>query len=165
MSLAERTRAAVRTNPFLYEGLRAGVLNYTAAARYLDLGADDQEAVVAALRRFAEDLPEYDPAGRDARVSMESGLARSQADGVPDPLLAVGDVAFAADGGSLTGLLVTGAVDAATLGHVLGALDAEGIAVEAAGGTGDALVVVVSRRAGADAVRAVERAIETAPAA
>ena len=49
MTVAERTRAAVRAEPFVYEALRAGVLNYTAAARYLDVG--DESAVSAALRR------------------------------------------------------------------------------------------------------------------
>ena len=164
MSLAERTREAVRAEPFLFEALRAGVCNYTAAARYLDLGADDEEAVVAALRRYAADLPEYDPDGRTARVSMESGLARVDADEGTEPLLAVGETAFAADGGSFTGLLVTGAVDATTLRHVLGALAADDVAVAAAGVTGDAAVVVVGRRDGADAVRVVERALASAPA-
>jgi len=161
MSLAERTREAVRANPFLFEALRAGVCNYTAAARYLDLGADDEEAVVAALRRYAADLPDYHPAGRKARVSMESGLARADTDEGTDPLLAVGDTAFAAGGGSFTGLLVNGTVDATVLRHVLGGLAAEDITVEAAGATEDAAVVVVGRRDGADAVRVVERALET----
>lgn len=167
MSLAERTREAVRAHPFLYEGLRAGVLNYTAAARYLDLGADDREAVVAALRRYAEDLPDYEASGRNARVSMESGLGRIDAadESAADPLLAVGDAAYATDGGSATGLLVTGDVDATTLRHVLGALAADDLAVEAAGVTDEALLVVVERRAGADAIRVVERALETVPAA
>lgn len=163
MSLAARTREAVRAHPFLYAALRAGVCNYTAAARYLDLGADDEEAVVAALRRYAEDLPAYDPAGRDARVAMKSGLGRVEDGGDTDSLLAVGDVAFTADGGSMTGLLVTGEVDATALRHVLGALAADDIDVEAAGVTDAALLVVVSRRAGADAVRVVESALETVP--
>jgi len=34
-SLAARTRDAVRDEPFLFDALRAGVLNYSAAARYL----------------------------------------------------------------------------------------------------------------------------------
>jgi hypothetical protein len=167
MSLAARTREAVRAHPFLYAALRAGVCNYTAAARYLDLGADDEEAVVAALRRYAADLSDYDPAGRDARVAMKSGLGRVEDGdgGDTGPLLTVGDVAFTADGGSMTGLLVTGEVDATALRHVLGALAADEIAVEAAGVTDAALLVVVSRRAGADAVRVVEGALETVPEA
>lgn len=164
MSLASRTREAVRSHPFLYDALRGGVVNYTAAARFLDLGADDHEAVVAALRRYADDLSEYDPARTDARVSMESGLGETDRDAATDPLLTVGDTALVPGEGRLTGILATGDVDAAALGHVLNHLRAEGIAVTAAGVAGDALLVVVERRAGADAVRAVEAALETTPA-
>ena len=161
MSLASRTREAVRSHPFLYDGLRAGVVNYTAAARFLDLGADDEEAVVAALRRYAEDLPEYESDGTSARVSMESGLGDGDAE---EALLTVGDTALAPGEGKLTGILATGGVDAAALAHVLNHLRAQGVAVTAAGVGGDALLVVVERRAGADAVRAVEAALETVPA-
>ncbi|WP_136715767.1 DUF7523 family protein [Halorientalis salina] len=163
MSLAERTREAVRANPFLYEALRAGVVNYTAAARFLDLGVDDREAVVAALRRYAEDLPDYEGPGRDARVNMESGVGRADEADPDRALLTVGDTALVSGGGSLTAVLVTGDVDASTLGHVLSNLIAEDIDVEAAGTAGESLTVAVSRRAGPDAVRAVERAVETAP--
>ncbi|MFD1587242.1 hypothetical protein ACFR9U_09620 [Halorientalis brevis] len=163
MSLAERTREAVRANPFLYEALRAGVVNYTAAARFLDLGVDDQEAVVAALRRYAEDLPEYDATGRDARVNMESGVGVAEDADQADALLTVGETRLVSGGGSLTAILAGGDVDARSLGHVLTHLGAEGIDVEAAGTASDALTVVVSRRAGPDALRAVEAALETVP--
>jgi len=163
MSLAERTREAVRANPFIYEGLRAGVVNYTAAARFLDLGVDDREAVVAALRRYAEELPDYEDSGRDARVSMESGVGTADDPDPADTLLTVGETRFVPGGGSMTAILATGDVDARALGGVLGCLAAEDIEVEAAGTAGEALVVVVSRRAGPDAVRAVETAIETVP--
>lgn len=173
MSLAERTREAVRDHPFLYRGLQAGVVNYTAAARFLDLAADDQdaagasssefaaadapeEAVVAALRRYADDLPDHEPPTTGAPVSMESGLGRG------DPaaaLLVVGDTALVPDAGSLTGLLATGDVSPAALAEVLARLDTAGIAVVAAGVGEEALVVVVERRAGADALRAVEDAL------
>lgn len=161
MSLAARTREAVRTNPFLYEGLRAGVINYTAAARFLDLGTDDEEAVVAALRRYAEDLPDYDRAGRDARVNMQSGVGVADDGDVDDALLVVGETALLPDAGSLTAILGTGEVDAPALGHVLNHLSTEDIDVEAAGVGTETLVVTVGRRAGPDAVRAVETALET----
>lgn len=73
VTLAADTRAAVRRRPFLHEALRAGVLNYAAAARLLDVDGEDS-AVVAALRRYAETLPPYDETARDARVTMRSGL-------------------------------------------------------------------------------------------
>lgn len=161
MSLAERTREAVRANPFLYDALRAGVVNYTAAARFLDLGTDDQEAVVAALRRYAEELSDYDASGRDVRVSMESGVGSEGTATEGEVLLSVGGTTFVSGGGSSTAILATGAVDARALGHVLDTLAAEDIAVEAAATAAETLVVVVSRRAGPDALRAIETALET----
>ncbi|MFB6142596.1 MAG: hypothetical protein ABEJ30_04555 [Halorientalis sp.] len=152
MSLAERTRAAVRAHPFLHEALRAGVVNYTAAARFLDL---EGEAAVAALRRYAEDLPAYEPPTADARVTMQSGLAET----AEDPLLVVGDSTYGPDGGSLTAVLATGEVDATALARVLGRLRAEEVPVEAAGVAGASLLVVVGRREGADALRTVEDAL------
>lgn len=163
MSLAERTREAVRANPFLYDALRAGVVNYTAAARFLDLGVDDREAVVAALRRYAEDLPDYEDTGRDARVSMESGVGVAADAGSDEALLTVGETMIVSGGGSSTAIIATGDVGPRALGHVLGHLAAEEIEVEAAGTAGESLIVVVSRRAGPDALRAVEAAVETAP--
>ena len=164
MSLAAETREAVRARPFLLEGLRAGVVNYAAAARHLGV-ADDTEAVATALRRFAERLPEREVGERRARVTMHGDLAPDGPDEA-EPLLSVGGVGFAdGDGrGSLTGILATGEVDAAALGHVLGVLAAEGVDVEAAGVAGDSLVVVVERRDGPAALRGVESALETVPA-
>ena len=50
MTVAAETREAVRDHPFLETALRAGVVNYTAAARFLDVG--EEEAVAAALRQI-----------------------------------------------------------------------------------------------------------------
>lgn len=176
-SLAARTRDAVRDDPFLYDALRAGVLNYTAAARYLPVEGE-HDAIATALRRYADELDEYEPAGGDVRVSMKSGVGRSEGDGTKpselpsgsgatreaaagaEPLLAVGDVGFAAEGGGSTAIVGSGSVDAAVLRRVLGRLETADIDVEAAGVTTDALVVVVERRVGANAIRAVEAAVE-----
>ncbi|MFB6308088.1 MAG: hypothetical protein ABEH35_02050 [Haloarculaceae archaeon] len=154
-SLAETTREAVRERPFLYDALRAGVVNYTAAARYLDVEGET-DAVATALRRFADELPDLSREGGDARVSMESGLGETDTD---DPLLSVGGTGYAAGAGSLTGLVATGDVTAADLRDVLGRLAAADVGVEAAGTAGDALVVVVGRRDGPDALRIVEGAL------
>jgi len=152
MSLAATTRDAVRERPFLYDALRAGVVNYTAAARVLDV-AGDTDAVATALRRFADELP-YGPAhDSEARVSMRSGLGRVD-DG--EALLVVGDARFGAGAGSLTGVVASGDVPPAALGDVLGRLRAADIPAEAAGVGGETLVVVVERRDGPDAVRVVE---------
>jgi hypothetical protein len=162
MSLAAETREAVRAEPFLYDALRAGVLNYTAAARHLALG--EEEAVAAALRRYREDLPGPEDvdggtggSDRDARVTMRSGLGPT---GDPaDALLVVGETALADGGGDLTGIQATGDVTAATLGHVLRRLDVEGVAVDAAAACEGTLLVAVGRRDGANALRVVEDAV------
>lgn len=162
MSLAADTRQAVRDHPFVYEGLRAGVVNYSAAARFLDVG--ETEAVAAALRRYAEQLPERESSEREGSarelcVAMHSGVG-PVADG-EDPLLVVGETAFAADGGDATAVVATGDVGPDLLRAVLGQCAASEIPVEAAAISADALVVVVGRRDGPDVVRLLERHGET----
>ncbi|UPV99871.1 hypothetical protein M0R88_15295 [Halorussus gelatinilyticus] len=167
MSLAEETRAAARRRPFLVDALRAGVVNYTAAARELaeEMDGDpDNDSVATALRRFADSLPDRDADSRSARVSMKSGLGEVEASAdAADALLAVGDTRLAPGEGSLTGVLASGDVAATALGHVLGRLDAEGVAVRAAGLAGESLLVAVERRDGPDALRVVEDALDAVP--
>jgi hypothetical protein len=164
MSLAARTREAARRRPFLVAALRAGVVNYTAAARTLDVD-DDEDAVATALRRFADDLPPA-PDPPNARVSMQSGVGPSDdaeagdAAGEEAALLAVDGTAYAADGGDLTAVLATGDVDATALADALARLRVADVAVEAAAGSDGHLVVLVARRDGANAVRAVEDALQ-----
>lgn len=160
MSLAARTREAAADRPFLVDALGAGVVNYTAAARFLDVDGD-VDAVATALRRFADELPTYETEARETRVTMQSGLG--EAADSEDALLVVGDSAIAPTGGSLRGVLVTGDVDHAALATVLRCLSTADVPVEAAGTAGDALLVVVDRHAGADAVRTVEDALEAVP--
>lgn len=158
MTVAADTREAVREHPFLETALRAGVVNYTAAARFLDERAGgsggDREAIAAALRRYADELDDYEEPRRRASVSMRSGVDETT-DGA-EALLSVGEATYAADGGDLTGVVASGDVDAGSLTRVLGRLRTAGVAVEAAGGADGSLVIVVERRDGADAVRAVE---------
>ncbi|MFB6138975.1 MAG: hypothetical protein ABEJ26_00910 [Halosimplex sp.] len=157
MTLAADTRKAVRRHPFLYDALRADVVNYSAAARFLAVDGET-DAVVAALRRFAEDLPEYDRPGSDPPVGMQSGLG----EGDPaDALMTVGDLSLAPDEGSLTAITAGGEADAAALRQVLGRLETADVPVEAAAVGGGSLVVVVERREGPDAVRAVEDALSS----
>lgn len=164
MSVAERTRTAVRDHPFLYDALRAGVVNYTAAARFLDVDKRaDAEAVAAALRRYASEL-EYRPPEGDARVTMESGFgvaAHGAGTGANagDALLAVGDTSLVADEGSLSVVLATGDVGPETLRAVLGRCVAAGIDVDATGVAGNGLLVAVSRRDGPDTLQRVEDAV------
>jgi hypothetical protein len=159
MSLAERTRDAAREHPFVVAALRAGVLNYAAVARFL--GVDGEEdAVATALRRFAEELPDYETAPRDVRVTMHSGVGH---DGSGTPVLAVGDLTLAPDGGELTAVVATGEVDGRALAATLSALAVAGVAVEAAGVGDETLAVAVPRRDAPQAVRVVERGLSAVP--
>ena len=163
MSTAEATREAVREQPFLLLALRAGVVNYTAAAGFLDTG--EPEPVATALRRFADDLPALDRRDTEARVRMESGveIADATAADTDDALLTVGGVAVVPDGGPLTAVIATGDVGTSALGAVCNRLDAESIDAEAAAVADGTLLVVVDRRAGVDALRAVEDALAGVP--
>lgn len=169
MSVAERTREAVRAEPFLLDALGAGVVNYSAAARYLDVDGDE-ESVATALRRFAEELESPSAPSTRASVRLHRGVAVGDdppdgggpggAEGA-DPsesLLSVGD-RLVVDGGSLSALEARGELAVASLERVLGRLRAGGVDVEAAGAATDGLVVVVPQRAGADALRIVEGAL------
>lgn len=164
MSLAAEAREAVGRHPFLLAGLRAGVVNYTAAARFLDVEGDD-DAVATALRRYAAELPDRDPRPVDARVTMESGLGLADASAGDEAVLSVGGTAVLGDAGDLTGVLAAGDVDAAALSAVLGRLDAAGVDVAAAGVAGEVMLVVVGRRDGAAALRIVEDALDGVPTA
>lgn len=163
MSLAERTRDAVRREPFVHEALRTGVINYSAASRYLDIDGD-QEAIATALRRYADELDPIDERGaRRPRVRMRRGVdvveIDSENDGLPDgpddALLAIGKRAVV-DGGDRTALLVSGDVEPTDLASVLVRLAIDEISVEAAGATGVSLTIVVGPGEGANALRAVE---------
>ncbi|WP_255150282.1 DUF7523 family protein [Halorarius halobius] len=154
MTVASEAREALRREPFLHEALRAGVLNYTAAARHLDVG--DEEAVAAALRRYAADLPDPEERTGSVRVEMQSGLGDAQSD---EALLTVGDRSLAPGGGEFTALVARGDATAADLGEVVTRLSVEGVDVVAAGAVDGYLLVVVDRRAGVDALRHVEDAL------
>jgi hypothetical protein len=151
MTVAAETRSAVRERPFLYDALRAGIVNYTAAARLLDLGETD--AVAAALRRYSEELETPSPSERRASVSMRSGVGAIE-DG--EGLLSVGDATFGIGGGDHTAIVATGGFEATALGEILGRLRTADVGVVAAAGADGTAAAVVERRAGADAVRIVE---------
>ncbi|GAB3663321.1 DUF7523 family protein [Halopiger thermotolerans] len=166
MSLAAETRRAVADHPFLLTALRAGVVNYTAAARFLaaDGLEGDTDAIATALRRYAEEVPDYETESRDIQVRMESGIGPLEGDesGGDDALLTVGGAAFGPVDGDRTAIVATGDVDPAALADALARLSIEDVsptaaAVAAAEGT---MVIVVDRLEGANAVRAVEAALE-----
>lgn len=170
MSLAERTRDAVRDHPFLVDALRAGVVNYSAGARYLDVDGDD-EAVATALRRFADDLPALDGSARDVRVRMQRGIGRlpddvdENADENEDvaprnALLAVSGTAFGTDADGYTAVLATGDVDRDATRAALDALAVAAVTVDALAYADDVLAVVVPSLDAANALRAIEDALD-----
>jgi hypothetical protein len=154
---AERVREALRERPFLRHALAADVVNYAAAARFL---GEESEAAAAALRRHAEELDFRTPERR-VRVTIERGVgpAEDESGGV----LRVGGTAFRPEEGELVCVLASGDADPRALSHALDVLDASGVTVEAAGVGGETMAVVVGRRDGPDALRAVERAVAGVP--
>ncbi|WP_439026506.1 DUF7523 family protein [Haloarchaeobius sp. DT45] len=161
MTLARETRDAADDHPFLLSALRAGVVNYSAAARFLGVDGDE-EAVATALRRYADTMPAFETSDRDVRVTMQSGLGRVDAD--EEALLRVNGTGFGpAAGGESTAILATGEVDAGFCRRVLGRLETADVSVSALGFDADALVVLVERRQAANALRAVEAAAEAVP--
>jgi hypothetical protein len=156
-SLAARTREAVRARPFLFDALRAGVVNYTAAARWLPVEGDT-DAVATALRRYAEELDGDAVPESGGRVDMRSGLGTVEDD--EDALLTVADAGYAPGSGSLTGIVVAGVAGVHTFERVLGALRAADIDVDAAGFADGTALLIVGHRDGPDAVRAVEAALD-----
>ncbi|SEQ23797.1 DUF7523 family protein [Natrinema salaciae] len=160
MSLAAETRRAVDRHPFLRTALQAGVVNYTAAARYLAVDGET-DAIATALRRYADELPAYETESRDVRVRMESGIGPIEAESPEnDGLLAVGGTAFGPCGGDRTAIVATGDVDTAALTAVMAHLSVEELSPSAASIADGTLVVVVDRLEGANALRAVEDALE-----
>ncbi|ARS91574.1 DUF7523 family protein [Natrarchaeobaculum aegyptiacum] len=164
MSLAAETRRAVEVHPFLRQALRAGVVNYTAAARFLEVDGET-DAIATALRRYTDELPDYESASRDVRVRMESGYGRLEDPTDDHAMVTVGTTAFGPIDGDLTGIVATGEVDGRALATVLERLSIDGIDPEATAVADDALFVVVDRLDGATAVRTIEGALEGVPSA
>jgi len=97
---------------------------------------------------------------------MRSGVGLADGNGTDeagdDIVLRVGGAAVT-EGGRDTAVLAAGGVDAAALAAVLRRLSVADIDVSAAGVADDALVVVVTRRDGATAVRVIEAALGGVP--
>ncbi|PCR90167.1 hypothetical protein CP557_06195 [Natrinema ejinorense] len=162
MSLAAETRRAVSRHPFLLTALRADVVNYTAAARFLAVEGEP-DAIATALRRYADELPSYETESRDVRVRMESGIGPLEGEGettIDDALVTIGGTAFGPCGGDRTAIVATGDVEPAALAAVLARLSVAEVSPKAAGVADGTIVIVVDRLEGADALRTVEGALE-----
>jgi hypothetical protein len=168
MTVAAATREAVRNRPTLYDALRAGVVNYTAAADSLDVEGD-RDAIATALRRFAAEL-HAEPAptrstDRELTVRLHSDIESVDA---ADTLLAVDGVGVgqpastslankrAVETESQTALRVTGDVDAHLLASTVDRLRIAGIPVTATGLAAGTMVLVVPRGDGPTALQLVE---------
>ena len=160
LSLAERTREAARDHPFLVDALRADVVNYSAAARFLDVDGEE-EAVATALRRYADELPPFERTERAARVTMQRRVGIVEAPN-PDALLRLGDVGVAPEG-EFAAIAADGDVSADDLGAVCRRLATAQIAVEAVAAVDGRITVVVDSDAAIDALRVVESVVEAVP--
>ena len=149
-SLAAATREAVDAHPFVRDGLRAGIVNYSAAARFLDVEGGD-EAIATALRRYAEELPEVASREGGVRVTMQSGIGRDEGS-----FLAVAGTSFAKCSGPMTAILATGDVDGRFLATVANRLTGAEISVEALGLADESVVTVVERTDASTALAIVE---------
>lgn len=174
----------------MLDALRAGVVNYSAAARHLSVEGDE-ESIATALRRYADELDTEPAPDRRASVRLRRGVglaADSDVDAGGDAAIDDGDAAVddaAADGdaaagggasdadqllavgdvalhpdGDLTAVVATGDVDPSVLEAVLGRLRAADLPVEAAAVAGDELLVAVGGRAGPETLRLVEDALD-----
>jgi len=166
MSLAAETRRAVDRHPFLVAALRAGVVNYTAAGRFLDVDGEP-EAIATALGRYAEELPPFETNARETTVRMQSAVGVVSEDGSAASgggLLTVGGVTFGESDGTQTAIIVTGNVDTTALAAVLKALAVDDIDPDAAAvADGTMVVVVVDREAGVDTLRTIEATLDRVP--
>ncbi|MDY6818273.1 MAG: hypothetical protein SVG88_06385 [Halobacteriales archaeon] len=156
MSLAAATRSAAREHPFLIEALRAGIVNYAAAARLLDVDGE-QEAVATALRRFAEELPDRTTEARTVRVRMRRGIDAATA----ETLLSIEDATHPDD--QRTAIIATGDVDVAGVATALRRLTVADIPVTAVGVVADRAVLIVPTPDGPQALRIVEETLEAVP--
>lgn len=172
MTVAAATRAAVRNRPALYDALRAGVVNYTAAADSLDVDGE-RDAIATALRRFADELADQPPASLQPTDRSVTVRLHSDIDPVDcsETLLAVDEVGIShptnvspannsVETEGQTALRVTGAVDVRLLAATLDRLRIAEIPVEAAGIAAETMVIVVPRRDGPTAVQLVEAAVD-----
>jgi len=166
MSVAAATREAVRDRPAVYDALRAGVVNYTAAADALPVDGD-REAIATALRRFAAELADENSAAQPDRsitVRLHSDISPNDC---AETLLAVdgcgvshseavsgGDESIDTD--DQTALRVTGDVDARLLAAALDRLRIAEVPVAATGLAAETMVVVVPRRDGPTALQLIE---------
>lgn len=148
-SIAAETRRAVDHTPFLRQALRAGIVNFTEAARQLDVPGET-EAVASALRRYAAELPPLEANARNIRVRMERGVD-------PNRVTVSGQSPATAD---LTAIVLDGDIAPGLFGRVLSSFASTGVTVHGAGLIDKSGIVLVNRGEGSQALRLVEAVVE-----
>lgn len=75
-SIAKKIRKALQERPSIAESLKLGIVNYSALSRLLahDLSISNGEAVVSAIKRYAESMAEGQRDKRLQRVVAESSI-------------------------------------------------------------------------------------------
>lgn len=151
MSLASQTRETVKNHPCIHEALRAGVINYSAAARFLPI-AGDTEAIASALRRYEEQLASPTTQSRDVSISMHSSYPSEQAGfSEENP----SDI----DTETVTWLCVSGNISPAFVGSLLLGCKSHEIPIHAVSANEGTAVICVPRSTGAAALRCIENVL------
>ena len=140
MSLAAITRREVRKTPYLYDAIRAGIVNYSAAARMLDLEGQDA-GVSASLQRLSKELRPLEMVRIDANITISSDETKQQAK-----------------------VAVEGPVDAKILSHLILVCHMNGICIIEASILMGEIEIVVEWKDGPNSLRLIERALESIPA-
>lgn len=152
MTVAATTREAIRDWPFLELALRAGIVNFTAAARFLDCGETD--AVAVALRRYAEEIGEIEHPEPTARVSMQSNIEQTSSQ--ENAILTIASTNFSINDGSLTAIIGEGNIGSSDLEWLLGKMRIESIEVVAAAAGPESAVIIVPRSSAPNTLRIIE---------
>lgn len=155
MSIAEVARQRIQARPFLHSALQADVLNYTEAARFLDL--EDVDAGAAALRRYQAELCAPEREIPDYRVRLMSGIGPCDSSG--EALIRVGEVRFGPTEGEMSAVLAEGDIAMGHVATILARLDQEDVTVSAIGCEPGQLVIIVPRAAGHTAIRCIEETV------
>ncbi|WP_415487561.1 hypothetical protein [Candidatus Hikarchaeum yamanae] len=139
MSLAAITRREVRKTPYLYDAIRAGIVNYSAAARMLDLEGQDT-AVSVSLQRLNKELPPLEMERIDANITISSDETNQQVK-----------------------IMVEGPVDAKILSHLILVCHMNEIRIIEASISRGEIQIVVEWKEGPNSLRIIERALESIP--
>ncbi len=139
MSLAASTRRKVKNTPYLYDALRAGIVNYSAAARMLDLEGEDT-AVSVSLQRLSKDLSPLEMSSVDANITINSDEVKQRVK-----------------------ILIEGSVDAKILSHLILVCHMNEIHVREASMEDKKINIVVGWKDGPNSLRLIEMALLSVP--